>query len=89
MVNEIQKHSKFVIERCYEKFIIDSKNPEYREYIDNTDQIREVLIHENYLSKKDVEICISYDIAKFSKRRDFNNIKDLHDTLKREHGSNE
>ena len=50
VVDEIQTHSKPVIQRCFSKFLEDNNDPEVREYPDE-DQIREVLIHENYLSQ--------------------------------------
>ena len=49
VVDEKQTHSKPVIQRCYSKFLEDNNDPEVREYPDDENQIREVLIHENYL----------------------------------------
>ncbi len=63
VVDEIQTHSTSTIERCYARFLADSNNPDDREYPDNTDQIRETLIHTHYLSQKDIEICATFDIA--------------------------
>ena len=37
--------------------------PEEREYSDVFDQIREVLIHENYMPQKDIEICLACDLT--------------------------
>ena len=61
VVDEIQTYSKPVIEHCYRDFLIQNHDPEEREYPDAVDQIREVLIHENYLSQKDIEICQGFD----------------------------
>ena len=58
---EIQTHSKPVIEHCYRDFLLQNHDPDEREYVDAADQIREVLIHGNYLSQKDIEICLSFD----------------------------
>jgi hypothetical protein len=61
IVNEIQTHSTFTIQRCYAGFLMESNDPEDREYSEDTDQIREVLIHAHYLSQKDIEICAAFD----------------------------
>ena len=62
VVAEIQMHSKCVIEDCYRQFLLDSHDPEVREYPDAEDQIREVLIHANYLSQRDIDICMGFDV---------------------------
>ena len=61
VVGEIQRHSTPVIEHCYREFLLQNYDPEEREYADAADQIREVLIHGNYLSQKDIEICLAFD----------------------------
>lgn len=87
VVDEIQTHSKPVIEHCYREFLLQSHNPEEREYPDSTDQIREVLIHENYLSQKDIEICLSFDLASIEDRPDIDSIRTLHEALRAEYGA--
>jgi hypothetical protein len=82
VVDEIQRHSKCVIEDCYRQFLLDSRDPEEREYPDASDQIREALIHENYLSQKDIEICIAYDLTSLSTEANYREIETLHDTLR-------
>ena len=62
-VEEIQTHSQPIINQCYEEFLLQSHDPDEREYPDTDDQIREVLIHGNYMSRKDIEICINFDIS--------------------------
>ena len=56
VVDEIQNHSAPTIQRCYSRFLVDSCELEEREYPDDADQIREVLVHGNYLSQKDIEL---------------------------------
>ena len=63
VVDEIQTHSKPVIEHCYREFLLQNHDPDEREYPDAADQIREVLIHGNYLSQKDIEICLGFDLG--------------------------
>lgn len=83
IVEEIQAHSKPVIEHCYENFLAESYDDEEREYADPTDQIREAFIHSHYLSHKDIEICLECDPAPIMRRHDDANamiaIKALHD----------
>ena len=62
-VHEIQTHSQPIINQCYEKFLFKSRDPDDREYPDTDDQIREVLIHGNYMSQKDIELCVNFDIS--------------------------
>lgn len=87
IVAEIQTYSKPVIEHCYQKFLLENHDPEEREYPDATDQIREVLIHQNYLSQKDIEICLGFDITSLPAHEHLDNIRQLHDVLKSVYGS--
>ena len=81
-VDEIQTHSEPIIQRCYSKFLEDNHDPEVREYPDDEDQIREVLIHENYLSQKDIEICAAYDLSPHMMQNNFSDIHALHQNLR-------
>lgn len=80
-VDEIQRHSKSVIEHCYREFLLKSHIPNEREFSDSSDQIREILIHQNYLSQKDIEVCLGFDITSLATDQFYNNIEDLHDIL--------
>ena len=62
-VDEIQNHTLPIINRSFEEFLLQSHKPEEREYLDAEDQIREVLIHGNYMSRKDIELCVNFDIS--------------------------
>ena len=81
VVDEIQNHSKPVIERCYRDFLLQNHDPEERAYPDGADQIREVLIHENYLSKKDIEICLGFDPGSFTAAMNVAHVLELHQAL--------
>ena len=87
LVNDIQTRSKPVIEHCYEGFLIQSFDPEEREYTDESDQIREVLIHDHYLSRKDLEYCLPFDISELRKRAGFSQIETLHNSLCEDYGT--
>lgn len=86
VVDEIQTHSRPVIENCYRDFLIENHDPDEREYPDAADQIREVLIHKNYLSQKDIEICLGFDLAAIADRPDIDSIRTLHEALKSGYG---
>jgi len=87
VVDEIQTHSKPVIEQAYREFLIQSHDPEEREYPEATDQLRELFIHENYLSQKDIEICLCFDLACIADQPEIDSIRTLHEALKSEYGS--
>jgi|GEM_PF-3422576 len=46
--------------------------------LDPADQIREVLIHENYLSQKDIEICLGFDVESLKDHEGVDEIRALH-----------
>lgn len=85
VVHEIQTHSASVIGRCYIEFLLNSSDPEEREYPDPADQIREVLIHGNYMSQRDIDICLGFDVESLWERKGFVEIRALHEALAREY----
>jgi hypothetical protein len=86
VVNEIQTHSAPTIQRCYARFLDESADLEEREYPDEADQIREVLIHGHYLSQKDIEICAAFDVANtFGGHPQYAAIEALHKALLRDY----
>jgi hypothetical protein len=82
VVDEIQTHSKPVIEHCYREFLIENHDPDERAYPDPVDQIREILIHENYLSQKDIEICLGFDIESVTTQPENEPTRELHEALR-------
>lgn len=80
-VNEIQNHSKCAIEALYTKFLRGSAEPDEREYEEDSDQIREALIHANYLSAQDIRLCIAFDIDQLAALPLFGRIQALHEAL--------
>jgi hypothetical protein len=81
VVAEIQTHSKPIIEHCYREFLLQNHDTDEREYADAADQIREVLIHNNYLSRKDIEICLGFDIEPSADRPEIEAMRELHAAL--------
>jgi len=86
VVNEIQTHSKPVIEHCYREFLMENHDPDLRAYPDPADQIREIPIHENYLSQKDIEICLGFDLANLGDEVPLEQARELHDALVARYG---
>lgn len=80
LVEEIQKTTRPIIENCYTTFLFNSYDPEKREYIDLKDQIREELIHKNYLSQWDIEFCLYY-YSKFPEEQDNVKFQEIEQTL--------
>ena len=67
---------------CYRDFLLHNHDPDEREYPDAADQIREVLIHGNYLSRKDIDICLGFNFDSVAAEPDHGNICKLHDVLR-------
>jgi hypothetical protein len=86
VVDEIQTHSKPVIEHTYREFLLQNHDPEEREYPDAADQIREVLIHGNYLSQKDIDICLGVNLASIAEGPAMDSVRTLHEALTAEYG---
>ena len=84
-VEEIQAYSRPIINQCYQEFLLQSYNPDEREYWDAEDQIREVLIHGNYMSRNDIELCANFDIS-VTPHENREAIEDLHNTLCKVYG---
>ncbi len=82
VVNEIQRHSTPIIEHAYCEFLRQNHDADEREYPDAADQIREMLIHENYFSRKDIDVCLGLDIISLSGHPHYDKVRELHETLK-------
>jgi hypothetical protein len=87
VVEEIQSHSKPVVEHCYREFLLQNHDAEEREYPDPRDQIREVLIHGNYLSQRDIEVCSAFDLGSLADQSESASIRELHEALVAAYGT--
>ena len=66
------------LHQCLKAFLLESALPvEEREYENPTDQIRELLVHKNYFSTKDIESCLAFDIQILSSEPNFEILKEL------------
>lgn len=86
---EIQLHSKSAIQDCFKRFLIESQNEDERRYIDIQEQIHEELVHEHYLSQKDLEFCIEYDITVLNGEPNYGEIERIFEELKTEYATEE
>ncbi|MDQ3099908.1 MAG: hypothetical protein M3R08_00855 [Bacteroidota bacterium] len=77
-IDEIQDRSRGTIIRCYTNFLEDSRDPKSRPYIDGEDQVREELIHVNYLSPLDIIFCKRAKILGWSVIDGYEEIEKLH-----------
>lgn len=87
--NEIQEKTKSAIQDGFKRFLIESQDEEGRRYIDIQEQINEELIHEHYMSQKDIEFCLDYDITKLSAEQNYAEIEKIFAALKIEYALEE
>jgi len=80
-IEAIQEKSKPIIEKAFHTFLVESQNPEEREFLDDENQIKEIFVHGNYLSFEDIKIAQKYDISVLMGEAGFVNIQSLAQTL--------
>ena len=68
--------------KVFTDFLEYSYNPDDREYNDDKDQIAEILLKKNYLSTKDIDICLKYDITSMSANPEYSVIKAFFNSFK-------
>jgi hypothetical protein len=88
-VANIQSHMKPIISDVYTQFLIGSSDLELREYSAPDQEIEVNLIHKNYVSAKDVEVCLAYNIDGLADNSNYAEIKTLHETLHQEYSEAE
>jgi hypothetical protein len=81
-VVNIQRHMRPIILEVYGKFLVESSDIEEREYADPKLEIEVSLIHQNYISQKDIEICLDYDLEPLRTNANFPAIEALHQSLR-------
>ncbi len=81
VVAKIQAHSRPVIEHCYREFLLQNHDTDEREYLDSADQIREVLIHSNYFFRRNIEICLFFNVESLADRTEIDALRELHAVL--------
>ena len=88
-VANIQQHMRPIILDVYHRFLVESSNIEEREYVEPEQEIETSLIHGNYISQKDIEVCLTYDLASIADRPEIDSIRTLHEAMKKEYGSDD
>lgn len=79
-VGNVQSHMTSVLHDLLREFLCsDSNDPEKREAPDAQTEIETSLLHRYYLSLKDIETCLGFDIESLAEQPDFPVIKDLFD----------
>jgi len=84
-VANIHRHMRPIVLEVYGHFLLESCDIEEREYADPEQEIQVNLIHRNYVSQKDIEVCLTYDLSKHQTHLNFPGIETLHQTLEREY----
>jgi hypothetical protein len=80
-VRNIEDHMRPVIVETYRRFLIDSADQEELEYATLDEEIEVNLIHRNYVSRKDIDICLAFDIQELNEHPWFAVIEGLHESL--------
>jgi len=80
-VANIQQHMVPIIIDIYRRFLSENSNIEEREYSEPEQEVEVNLIHKNYISQKDIETCLSFDINTLSAHENFESINELHNVL--------
>jgi hypothetical protein len=81
-VRNIEDHMRAVIVEIYKGFLVDSADQEELEYATLDQEIEINLIHRNYMSRKDLDICRSLDIQALRDHQNFGVIQGLHESLR-------
>ncbi len=74
-----------IILETYDRFLLDSADIDEREYADPDQEIKVTLIHRNYVSQKDIEVCLTCDLSKHHGNANFPAIEALHQSLQRQY----
>jgi hypothetical protein len=81
-MEKIQASLNCVLDDIFKKFLMERSAAEFRETFEDSEQIREFLIRENYLSPKDIERCLQFDTSSLSSHPDFPLIETMFNSFK-------
>jgi len=62
-VANIQLHMRPIIVEVYDRFLLECVGIEEREYSEPEQEIETRLIHRNYVSQKDISICLGFSVT--------------------------
>ena len=80
-VRNIEAHMRPVIVEVYKRFLVDSGDQEELEYDTMNQEIEINLIHRYYMSRKDLEICLGFNIGTLRDHENFHVLEGLHESL--------
>lgn len=80
-VQNIQRHMAPIVTEVYRRFLLESSDIETRSYAVAEEEIEVSLIHENYISLKDIQVCRTLDLQRLSAHPNFADIEILHQSL--------
>lgn len=81
-VRNIEHHMCPIVIEVYKRFLIDSANQDELEYATLEQEIEVNLIHRNYVSRKDISVCLGFDIRAMNEHPNFGVIENLHESLR-------
>lgn len=81
-IENIQTLMSPVLRDCLRMFLLENADPEEWEYSIPKDQIDAALIHANYLSQKDIDACLAFDVSMLDDHSDADPMKGLFDSFK-------
>ena len=77
-IRNIETHMEPVILELYRWFLISSSHVEERQYADPMDEISANLVHANYMSSADINICSKFDATALAGEAHYDEIQALH-----------
>jgi hypothetical protein len=80
-VSNIQNHMKPIILDIYGHFLKESADAETRQYADPAQEIVVNFIHQNYISRKDIEFCLAFDLSPYEDEINFALLLSMHTTF--------
>jgi hypothetical protein len=81
-IRGIQAHMSSVLRACLLQFLRDSANPDEREIADSEVHVEMNFLHKHYLSRKDIEACITCDLGEFDNSPFRDEVRTLMQVLK-------
>lgn len=85
---KIQKYTKYIIKNIFKQFLKNSWDYNSKEFSNDKDQTREILIRKSYFSKKDIEHCLSFNINLLEQEKNFTKIKKIFKKFQKEYSEN-
>lgn len=64
-IRGIQEHMSPILHSCLLQLLRDSASPDEREIADIGDHVEISFLHKHYLSRRDIEACITCDLSEF------------------------